>query len=153
MAVPLAAASRVRRRLRLASDNGARVEVEWQAMVERIGDLGVVPPRGNTPRQVGQFYRRAAYLEGEEGQALERVVDEVERSRYARPGTTVTDIRADTQRVVKAVSAVRRRKDRLRALWWPTDGLVQWREWHERAAAVARIPGERLASWWADRAD
>ena len=151
MAVPLAAASRVRRRLRLAGDDGARVEVEWQAMVERIGDLGVVPPRGNTPRQVGQFYRQAAYLEGEEGQALARVIDEVERSRYARPGTTITDIRADTQRVVRAVSAVRRRKDRLRALCWPTDGLVQWREWHERAAAVIRIPGERLASWWADR--
>jgi transglutaminase-like putative cysteine protease len=151
LAVPLAARSRLRRRLRHATDEASRVEVEWQAMVERIGDLGVVPPRGSTPRQVGRYYRHEAYLEGEESQALQRIVDGVERSRYAPPGTTITDIRNDTHHVVKAVSGVRRRKDRLRAALWPTDGLTEWRELHDRLTTAARMPWERLQSWWSDR--
>jgi transglutaminase-like putative cysteine protease len=150
LAVPLAARSRLRRRLRRARDDAARVEVEWQAMVERIGDLGVIPPRGSTPRQVGRFYQREAYLEGEESTALARIVDGVERSRYARPGTTVTDIRSDTHRVLKAVSGVRRRKDRVRAAWWPTDGVTEWRERRDRAGAVARRSWQRLRHWRRD---
>jgi hypothetical protein len=135
LAVPVAARMRHRRLLREAADDAQRVEVEWQAMVERIGDLGVVAPRGSTPRQAGGFYQREAYLEGAESESLRRVVDTVERSRYARPGTTVLDIRDDTARVLHAVSGVRRRRDRMRALLWPQDGLVEWRE---RRAAAAR---------------
>jgi hypothetical protein len=123
------------------------VEVEWQSMVERIGDLGVVPPRGSTPRQAGHFFRREAYLEGEESQALRRIVDGVERSRYARPGTTVTDIRQDTESVVKAVSGVRRRKDRLRAMWWPTQGLAEWQERRAAAVRLVRRPWDRVLEW------
>ncbi len=134
LAVPVAARLRHRRRLREAPDDAQRVEVEWQAMVERIGDLGVVAPRGSTPRQAGRFYQREAYLEGPESESLRRVVDTVERSRYAPPGTTVVDIREDTERVVHAVSGVRRRRDRVRAVLWPQDGLVEWRE---RRATVA----------------
>jgi transglutaminase-like putative cysteine protease len=144
LAVPVAARVRLRRRLRAAADGAGRVEVQWQTMVERIGDLGVMPPRGSTPRQAGGFYRREAYLEGEESQAMDRIVAGVERSRYARPGSTVTDIRADTHAVLKAVSSVRRRKDRIRALWWPSDGLVEWGEWRVGAARTLRRPWERL---------
>jgi hypothetical protein len=148
LAVPLAARSRLRRRLRQAPDEASRVEVEWQSMTGRIGDLGVVPPRGSTPRQAGRFYRREAYLEGEESQALTRVVDGVERSRYARPGTTALgDIRTDTETVVKAVSSVRRRKDRARALWWPSDGVTEWRERRAEVARLLRRPWERLMEW------
>lgn len=152
LAVPLASRGRMRRRLRLAEDETGRVEVAWQAMVDRIGDLGVVPPRGSTPRQAGQFYRRAAYLEGEESQALRRVVDGVERSRYARPGTTVTSIRHDTAQVVKAVAGVRRRRDRWRATLWPTDGVTEWRELRDRTRTVLRMPIERLQAWWSEHA-
>lgn len=143
LAVPLAARSRLRRRLRQAEDDARRVEVEWQAMVERIGDLGVIPPRGSTPRQAGQFYRREAYLEGEESQALQRVVDSIERSRYAPPGSVATDIRADTHTVVHAVSGVRRRKDRVRARWWPAEGVAEWRDLHDTASAGLRRPLRR----------
>lgn len=151
LAVPLAARGRLRRRLRHAPDESTRVEIEWQAMIERIGDLGVIPPRGSTPRQAGRFYQREAYLEGEQTEALNRVVTGVERSRYAPPGATISDIRADTHTVVKAVSGVRRRKDRLRAAWWPTDGLIEWRE---RRAAVGRLlrrPVDRIQDWRAER--
>ncbi len=147
LAVPLAARSRLRRRLKEAPDEATRVEVEWQAMVERLGDLGVIPPRGSTPRQAGRFYQREAYLEGEQSQALRRVVDGVERSRYAPPGTTVADVRPDTRQVVKAVSGVRRRKDRFRAVWWPSDGLAEWRERRAQGARLARSPWLR----WQDR--
>lgn len=153
LAVPLAARSRFRRRLRHAPDEATRVEIEWQAMTERIGDLGVIPPRGSTPRQAGRFYQREAYLEGDQTEALRRVVAGVERSRYAPPGTTVTDIRTDTQAVVRAVSGVRRRKDRLRAAWWPTEGLLEWRE---RRAAVGRLlrrPLDRFQDWRDARRD
>jgi len=152
LAVPLAARARRRRRLRHAPDEASKVEVEWQSMVERIGDLGVVPPRGSTPRQAGRFYQREAYLEGEQTTALQRVVDGVEKSRYARPGSTaLTDIRQDTATVVRAVSGVRRRKDRLRATWWPNEGLVEWRDRRDAASAALRRPWDRLLEWRADR--
>ena len=144
LAVPLAARARLRRRRRQAEDDARRVEVEWQAMVERIGDLGVIPPRGSTPRQAGQYYRREAYLEGEESQALRRVVDTVERARYARPGGTLTDIHHDAHAVVRAVSGVRHRKDRVRATWWPADGLAEWRDMRETTLRRLRVPWDRL---------
>ena len=151
MAVPLAARARMRRRLKEAPDEATRVEIEWQAMVERLGDLGVIPPRGSTPRQAGRFYQREAYLEGEQSQALSRVVDGVERSRYAPPGTTLADVRPDTEHVVKAVSGVRRRKDRMRAVWWPSDGLLEWRERRDHAVRVLRSPWDRWQERRADR--
>ncbi|KRF25302.1 transglutaminaseTgpA domain-containing protein [Phycicoccus sp. Soil803] len=153
LAVPLAARSRFRRRLRHAPDESTRVEIEWQAMTERIGDLGVIPPRGSTPRQAGRFYQREAYLEGEQTEALRRVVSGVETSRYAPPGSTVTDIRVDTQTVVKAVSGVRRRKDRLRATWWPTEGLLEWRDRRAAVARLVRRPLDRFQDWRDARRD
>lgn len=140
LAVPAAGRLRRRRLLHAAEDDAERVEVEWQAMVERVGDLGVIPPRGSTPRQTGRYLQREAYLEGQESASLSRVVDAVERSRYAPPGTTIVDIREDVGAVVKAVSAVRRRKDRLRATWWPNDGLVEWRERRAQAAEAIAKP-------------
>lgn len=151
LAVPLGARSRMRRRLRHAHDEAERVEVEWQSMVERIGDLGISPPRGSTPRQAGRFYQREAYLEGEQSEALGRIVSGVERSRYAPPGSTLTDIRHDAHRVVKAVSAVRRRKDRIRALWWPTEGLLEWRDRRARVAALVDAPRARFQQWRDER--
>ena len=82
-----------------------------------------------------------------------RVVAGVERSRYAPPGATVTDIRTDTQTVVKAVSGVRRRKDRLRAAWWPTEGLLEWRERRAAVGRVLRRPVDRFQDWREARRD
>jgi transglutaminase-like putative cysteine protease len=148
LAVPLAARARRRRRLKQAADEAARVEAEWQSMVERLGDLGVIPPRGSTPRQAGRFYQREAYLEGEESTALQRVVEGVERARYTRPGSTdISDVRGDVATVVRAVSAVRRRKDRLHAAWWPTEGVVEWRERSDAVMRVLRRPADRFREW------
>ena len=94
-----------------------------------------------------------AYLEGDQTEALQRVVSGVERSRYAPPGSTVTDIRTDTQTVVKAVSGVRRRKDRLRATWWPTEGLLEWRDRRAAVARVVRRPLDRFRDWRDARRD
>jgi hypothetical protein len=144
VAVPLAARARLRRRLHEAPDDAHRVEVEWQAMVERIGDLGVVPPSGSTPRQAGRVYQREAYLEGPEVESLRRVVHAVEVARYAPPGATLLDIREDADRVVGAVSAVRRRRDRVRALLLPQEGLAEWRERRAQVAAAARRPWDAV---------
>ena len=75
------------------------------------------------------------------------------RSRYAPPGSTVTDIRVDTQTVVKAVSGVRRRKDRLRATWWPTEGLLEWRDRRAAVARLVRRPLDRFRDWRDARRD
>ena len=130
LAVPLAARSRLRRRLRRAPDESTRVEIEWQAMIERIGDLGVIPPRGSTPRQAGRFYQREAYLEGDQTEALQRVVSGVERSRYAPPGATIADIRQ--RHPDRGQGSLRRA---------PTQGPAARRVVaHRRTGRVARAP-------------
>jgi hypothetical protein len=69
-----------------------------------------------------------------------------------RPGSsTVTDIRTDTATVVKAVAGVRRRKDRLRATWWPTEGVTEWRERRDSLGQVLRRPLDRFTEWRANR--
>jgi hypothetical protein len=39
---------------------------------------------------------------------------------------------------------VRRRKDRIRATWWPSEGVTEWRERRSAVARAVRQPWERL---------
>ena len=84
--LPLGAWVSRRQRRHLALDGADRAEVEWQSLLARLGDVGIVAPSGATPRQAGRFVSQAAYLGGESEQALGRVVSTVERARYAVPG-------------------------------------------------------------------
>jgi hypothetical protein len=134
-----------RRARRRARDDAERVEAEWESLVLRLGDIGLVASEGATPRQASQQLGRAAYLTDEEGAALGRVVATLERARYARPGgDPVTDVEEDARTVWRAALSRRRRLDRARALLLPEEGLRWWR-------AVLRRPGRRADTLDDDR--
>ena len=137
LVVPTAARWRRRRGLIAARTPQERVEVQWKFLTSSLGDLGFAPAPSRTPRQLGAYYDREAFLEGEAAEALGRVVKTLERSRYAAPDPIpsgpATDhlatnhLATDTRKVLRAAAANRRRSDRIRATLWPSDGLAQLR--------------------------
>jgi transglutaminase-like putative cysteine protease len=137
LVVPVAAWVARRRARQRARDDAERVEAEWESLVLRLGDIGLVAADGATPRQASQELGRAAYLTDEEGAALGRVVATLERARYARPGgDPIQDVEEDARTVWRAALSRRRRIDRVRALLLPEEGLRWWR-------SVLRRPGRR----------
>ena len=124
--VPLGAWLARRRARRHARDDAARVEAEWQSLLLRLQDIGVVPSDGATPREASRQVGRAAYLSADEGAALGRVVATLERARYARPGAQLPDVTGDARTVWRAALSRRRRGDRLRALLLPGEGRQLW---------------------------
>ena len=136
-----------RRRARgRARDDAQRVEAEWQSLLMRLGDVGIVPGDGSTPRQASRQLSRAAYLAPEEDAALGRVVDALEQARYARPGGTLPDVAADARTVRRGAVGRRRRTDRLRAWLWPEEGRRHWR-------SLLRLPGRQRAAEEPERED
>ncbi|HSO65492.1 MAG TPA: DUF3488 and transglutaminase-like domain-containing protein [Ornithinibacter sp.] len=117
-----------RRRSRLESrDDAARVEAEWQSLLLRLQDIGVVPTDGATPREASRQVGRDAYLTADENAALGRVVATLERARYARPGSDLDDVTDDARTVWRGALSRRRRTDRVRALLLPEEGRQLWR--------------------------
>ena len=139
LVVPTAARWRRRRDLVAARTSAQRVEVHWQLLTSSLGDLGIAPAPSRTPRQLLAYYDREAFLEGAASAALGRVVQTLERSRYAAPGPIPDGLAADARQVLRAAAAARRRRDRIRAALWPSGGLAQLRSaradlsWHVRA--------------------
>ena len=139
LVVPTAARWRRRRDLVAARTAAQRVEVEWQYLTSSLSDLGIAPAPSRTPRQLLAYYDREAFLEGAASAALGRVVQTLERSRYAAPGPIPDGLAADARQVLRAAAAARRRRDRIRAALWPSGGLAQLRSaradlaWHVRA--------------------
>lgn len=126
--LPVAAWVR-RRRLRLdARDDAERVEAEWASLISRLGDIGIAPPAGSTPRQAGARLTSDAILTGDSKAAMGRIVDTVERARYAPPHTPVGDVGDDARAVWKAAVSARQRSDRARAYLVPGDGVRQWND-------------------------
>ncbi len=128
-----------RRSRRRARDDAERVEAEWQSLLLRLGDIGIVPGDGSTPRQASHELGRAAYLTPDEDAALGRVVATLERARYARPGAELPDVQDDARTVWRAALGRRRRSDQVRALLLPEEGRRQWR-------SLVRLPGRRTSS-------
>ncbi len=144
LVVPAAAALRRRRELATAVDDAERVEVEWQGLVARVGDLGVRPPPGATPRQAGRYLSTRAQLLREEDEVLSSVVSTVETARYAAPGTPVEDVTAPARQVLDAVRRSRPRRERLRARLLPGEGLEQLRSVGRRLLRAPRNAVARL---------
>ncbi|WP_156996554.1 transglutaminase TgpA family protein [Knoellia aerolata] len=135
--LPVAAWAR-RRRLRLeARDDAERVEADWASLISRLGDIGIAPPPGSTPRQAGTRLTHDAILSGEPKEAMGRIVATVERARYAPPRSDIPDVSADARTVWQAALSARQRSDQARAYLFPADGI---RQWNDVKDAVARWP-------------
>ncbi|KGN29877.1 hypothetical protein N802_10305 [Knoellia sinensis KCTC 19936] len=137
--VPVAAWMRRRRLRNAARDDAERVEADWAALISRLGDIGIAPPSGSTPRQAGTQLTHDAILSGESKQAMGRIVATVERARYAPPQASLDDVSGDTKTVWKAAASARQRSDRARAYLFPSDGM---RQWGDLRADLARWPRE-----------
>ena len=152
LVVPTAARWRRRRELTTARTPGRRVEVQWELLTSSLGDLGIEPAPSRTPRQLRAYYDREAFLEGADSEALGRVVQTLESSRYATSVPVPDGLAADAQQVLRAAAATRRRTDRVRAALWPSGGLTQIRSaradlaWRLRASLrdVSAIVRQRL---------
>lgn len=139
--LPLSAVLARRRRRSVAPDDAARVEVEWRELVSRLGDLGVEPPPGATPRQAGQWIgRRLSLDEGDRGR-LGHVVGTLERARYAPPGQDLPDLGEDVEALVDHARRSRQRSQQVRSVLWPRDGIRAWRD--VGRATARRFPGGR----------
>lgn len=136
--VPLAAWLARRRSRRDARDDAARVEAEWQSLLLRLQDIGVVPSDGATPREASRQVGRDAYLTADEHAALGRVVSTLERARYSRPGSALDDVTDDARAVWRGALSRRRRTDRVRALLLPEEGRRLW-----RGSLRRLVPGSR----------
>jgi transglutaminase-like putative cysteine protease len=127
LVVPTAARWRRRRILITARTAAQRVEVQWELLTSSLGDLGIAPAPARTPRQLRAYYDREAFLDGEASDALGRVVQTLERSRYALSPPAPSGLAADARQVFRAAAATRRGRDRLRATLWPSSGIAQLR--------------------------
>lgn len=135
--LPVTAVLARRRERTTAVDDASRVEHEWRDLIDRVEDLGIEPPPGATPREVGAWLARRAHLEGETQGRLDHVVATLERARYGRPGQDLPDISSDVSTVVGEVRDQRMRSTRLRAALWPRAGVDAW-------AGLPRRAGDRL---------
>jgi hypothetical protein len=140
LAVPTAASWRRRRRLRTAGSAAERVEVEWELLTSSLGDFGIAPAPSRTPRQLRDYYDRQGALDGAASEALGRLVQTLERSRYAIPPAPVADLSADARHVVRAVASRQRGRDRLRATLWPSSGITQLSSARAHLAWRVRAP-------------
>jgi transglutaminase-like putative cysteine protease len=140
LVVPTAARWRRRSGLSTARTSAHRVEVQWELLTSSLGDLGIARAPSRTPRQLRVYYEREAFLEGAASEALGRVVQTLERSRYAVSAPVPDGLAADARQVLRAAAATRRRSARFRAALWPSGGLAQLRATREWLAWSVRAP-------------
>ncbi|MBC3763918.1 transglutaminase family protein [Quadrisphaera oryzae] len=141
LAAPLASRSLVRRRRwSRASSDAARAEAAWADLVEQIGDLGVVLPPSQTPRQVGaRLEEGLRHEDGPSAQApaVARLVGAVEGARYGSGGSSGsrgsrgggTALAEDVREVVGAVVAQRPGSATWRWRLLPPSGVAHLRRW------------------------
>lgn len=117
---------------------GGGPDEHWAELRATALDLGVPWPEGRSPREVGTVLvdhladpdappverpRTGPDVAPRAADALERLVDAVERARYARPGAVATAVRPatldDVERVIDALAAGVTARDRRRAQWLP----------------------------------
>ncbi len=132
----------VRRRRGRARWHAGDIESAWQELRDSVVDLGHSWPAGRSPRAAGlavaalfgaadgadqQRPARGPELAPDALAALDRLVVRIERSRYARPGSTPShdpaEVRADVEECVAALALGVAPRARQRARWWPTSVL------------------------------
>jgi len=145
--VPTAGAWRRRRSLKTALSDAQRIEVQWQLLTSSLGDLGIAPAPSHTPRQLRAYYDREAFLDAAASQALGRVVQTLERSRYAASPPESDRISEDVRLVFRAAAESRAGRDRLRAALWPSTGVVQLRSARATSGRCIRLVEDTLRQW------
>ncbi len=112
------------------------LEPAWDEIRDTALDLGLRWPFGRSPREIGRELggcfgatstaaaerpARGADQAPEAAAALDRLVDRLERLRYARPGTAGEDgsVSEDARMVIEALVAGTTGAARRRAEWWP----------------------------------
>lgn len=117
-----------RRRWAQARTPLARAEAAWDDLHDRLGDLGVRWVRSWTPRALLHRLTGDHALDAEPRAALQRLVEDIERARYAPPRPegerTTPQVRADTDQVVGAVAAAVGPGARRRARLMPASGVA-----------------------------
>jgi transglutaminase-like putative cysteine protease len=141
LVLPTAAVWRRRRKLAQADTAAQWVEVEWEHLTSSLGDLGIAPAPSRTPRQLRAYYDREALLEGAASEALGRVVQTMERSRYAVSSTPWDPgLAQDARQVLRGAAANRAGRDRLRAALWPSSGIAELSSATTHVARLVRSP-------------
>jgi transglutaminase-like putative cysteine protease len=146
LVVPAAAWWRRRSTLRTATNTTAGVEAQWALLTSSLNDLGIPPAPSRTPRQLRSHYDREASLGEPASQALGRVVQTLESSRYAVSPPPPERLEADMREVLRAAAASRRGRDRLRAALWPSSGVAQLSSAMTQAAHRARAPHQSISN-------
>lgn len=128
LAVPrLATELARRRRWRRAGTAAQRAEAAWEELRLSLQDLGVRWAASWTPRALQLRLVRERGLDPAQEAAMARLVADLERARYAPPGTQVrpvAELRADVRTVVAGVAASVTAGLRRRALLLPASGLA-----------------------------
>jgi len=140
LVVPAAARWRRRRSLTAARSAAQQVEVRWEQLTSSLDDLGIAPAPSLTPRQQRAYYDREAMLDGSASEALGRVVQTLEHSRYATSPPRAEGLDADTRQVLSAAAATRSGRSRLRAALWPGGGVRALRSASSRLGHSLRAP-------------
>jgi hypothetical protein len=128
----------LRRRRHLARTPVGRAETAWEELDHRLAVVGCSRCPAWTPRLIREDLVRRWGVEGPAAEALDRLVDELERVRYLPPSGPEADAAAtltpypaaDIELVVRAVTARRPRR-------------VRWVAW------LLRVTGTWvLTGWW-----
>ena len=146
LVLPVTARTVHRRRRERARDPATRAEAEWTELVSRLGDLGLRPPSGGTPREWARHYVVEGYLDEQAEESMGRVVTTLERGRYARPGVDLDDRHPDVETVARAAARGRPVSRRVKAFLAPTAAVTWWSGLGSRVAAVPRRVGAAVTA-------
>ncbi len=112
-----------RRRLQRRDDVRAEVNELWNELRATVIDLGVTWPQDRSVREIGQTLIRQSRAGNEDAQALEDLVEVLERARYAGTfeldDTTRTTLHATLSRWLELLSTVLAPGSTRRARWLP----------------------------------
>jgi hypothetical protein len=151
LAVPLGSSHALRWvRRRRARTPVAQIEAAWDELRERLGDLGVGWASSWTPRALQRRLISDHVLAGSDRAALGRLVEDLERVRYAPPGSPgrpATEVFADVDLLVRAVtgSPMVGVRSRRRARWFPASGAKAMAGALRSADAAAGEAGRRAS--------
>ncbi|GAA5161628.1 transglutaminase [Ornithinimicrobium tianjinense] len=119
--------------LRSATTTPEQVEGRWTYLVRTLQDLGVPAPPARSPRGMGRHYREETVLDRRGEQALGRVTETLERTRYA-PATAVREqdvdrMDEDVREIVDQVRHATPWNVRANAAVLPRSGFDGLRAW------------------------